>query len=131
MAGDNDHHLPRRDKPLPNVGLEKAMAAAEAVNGVAIVPDFGSTERQQAPTGAKAPTDWDDFARIYGRKSLRRHADNELGRRGLETPATTKEKVEIAVSQAQREAAREVAERTRNVTRLSEHERGPSLGMSR
>ena len=31
LAGDNDHGLPRRDPPLPNVGDVKARAAAAAL----------------------------------------------------------------------------------------------------
>jgi putative DNA primase/helicase len=36
FAADNDHQLPRREKPLPNVGLAKASDAARDVGGVVI-----------------------------------------------------------------------------------------------
>ena len=36
IAADNDHHLPRLAVPLPNVGMEKAIAATEAVGGVVL-----------------------------------------------------------------------------------------------
>ncbi|UFN51526.1 toprim domain-containing protein [Roseomonas sp. OT10] len=54
IAGDNDHHLPRRAVPLPNVGKEKAEAAAIAVRGVAVLPSFLPTDRG---------SDWNDVAR--------------------------------------------------------------------
>lgn len=41
ILGDNDHHLAN------NVGVEKAHAAAKAVDGIAIVPKFTSAERRQ------------------------------------------------------------------------------------
>jgi phage/plasmid primase-like uncharacterized protein len=57
IAGDNDHHLPRRSVPLPNVGQEKAEAAAAAVGGVAALPSF--------PAGDRG-SDWNDLARHQG-----------------------------------------------------------------
>ncbi|MFC7556425.1 toprim domain-containing protein [Pseudoroseomonas wenyumeiae] len=57
IAGDNDHHLPRRAVPLPNVGKEKAEAAAAAVRGVAALPAF--------PPGDRG-SDWNDLARRQG-----------------------------------------------------------------
>jgi phage/plasmid primase-like uncharacterized protein len=57
IAGDNDHHLPRRAVPLPNVGKEKAEAAATAVGGVAVLPSF--------PVGDRG-SDWNDLARRQG-----------------------------------------------------------------
>lgn len=44
ILGDNDHHLKN------NVGIEKAEAAAKAVNGISIIPKFTATERQQGLT---------------------------------------------------------------------------------
>jgi phage/plasmid primase-like uncharacterized protein len=57
VAGDNDHHLPRRAVPLPNVGREKAEAAAAAVDGAAVVPSFKPGDRG---------SDWNDLARRDG-----------------------------------------------------------------
>jgi phage/plasmid primase-like uncharacterized protein len=59
IAGDNDHHLPRRAVPLPNVGKEKAEAAAAAVGGVAALPTF--------PPGDRG-SDWNDLARRQGQE---------------------------------------------------------------
>ncbi|SHK26571.1 conjugative relaxase domain-containing protein, TrwC/TraI family [Roseomonas rosea] len=61
IAGDNDHHLPRRAVPLPNVGKEKAEAAAKAVGGAAAVPFFPSGDRG---------SDWNDLARRQGHQSV-------------------------------------------------------------
>lgn len=57
VAGDNDHHLPRRAVPLPNVGREKAEAAAAMVGGVAVLPSFQPGDRG---------SDWNDLARREG-----------------------------------------------------------------
>jgi phage/plasmid primase-like uncharacterized protein len=38
MAADNDHHLPLRDPPRPNVGKEKAAAAAAIVGARMLLP---------------------------------------------------------------------------------------------
>jgi phage/plasmid primase-like uncharacterized protein len=57
IAGDNDHHLPRRALPLPNVGKEKAEAAAAAVGGIATLPSFAPGDQG---------SDWNDLARRQG-----------------------------------------------------------------
>ncbi len=57
IAGDNDHYLPMRTVPLPNVGKEKAEAAAAAVGGVAVLPSFPAADRG---------SDWNDLARRQG-----------------------------------------------------------------
>src|SRR6202012_355654 len=57
VAADNDPPLPNRPTPLPNVGKEKATAAAETVNGLVLMPSFEPTE-----TG----TDWNDFTAQHG-----------------------------------------------------------------
>jgi phage/plasmid primase-like uncharacterized protein len=66
IAGDNDHHLPRRAVPLPDVGKEKAKAAAAAVRGVAALPSFPPGDR--AVTGMT----WRDARDM--RRSRRRYA---------------------------------------------------------
>jgi putative DNA primase/helicase len=50
IAGDDDHRLEN------NPGLDKALAAAEAVAGVAIFPNFSAEQR------AKGLTDFNDLA---------------------------------------------------------------------
>jgi phage/plasmid primase-like uncharacterized protein len=57
IAGDNDHHLPERSVPLPNVGQEKAEAAAAAVCGAVVLPSF--------PPGDRG-SDWNDLAQRQG-----------------------------------------------------------------
>lgn len=56
VAGDNDHRKPleldAQGRPKPNVGREKAEAAAEAVGGYAMLPAF-----EQGDKG----TDWNDL----------------------------------------------------------------------
>lgn len=61
IAGDNDHHLPARAPPLPNVGKEKAEAAAVAVGGIAALPSF--------PAGDRG-SDWNDLARRQGHQPV-------------------------------------------------------------
>lgn len=62
LAADNDHHLPRRPQPLPNVGLEKAQAAADLVGGRVLSPPF----RPEDPG-----SDWNDFAKQHGPDATR------------------------------------------------------------
>jgi phage/plasmid primase-like uncharacterized protein len=61
IAGDNDHHLPKRAVPLPNVGKVKAEAAASAVGGVAALPSFSAGDRG---------SDWNDLARHQGHQPV-------------------------------------------------------------
>jgi phage/plasmid primase-like uncharacterized protein len=63
IAGDNDHHLPRRQIPLPNIGIVKAEEAAAASNALTIFPDFDSFSDG---------TDWNDFCHIHGGQTLQR-----------------------------------------------------------
>ena len=98
LAGDNDHHLPRRDAPLLNVGLEKATAAAEAVRGVLLLPAFTLADRG---------TDWNDYAAQHGREALRATVGVELGRHGIALPAEApKATARQTATQAERDAAR-------------------------
>lgn len=98
LAGDNDHHLPRRDIPLPNVGTEKATAAAEAVGGIVLLPAF-----QPSETG----TDWNDYAAQHGRSALRATVGAELGRHGIALPAVAPTPaVRPMATQAERDTAR-------------------------
>lgn len=56
IAGDNDHRKPleldAQGRPKPNVGKEKAEAAAEAVGGYAMLPAFERSDKG---------TDWNDL----------------------------------------------------------------------
>jgi phage/plasmid primase-like uncharacterized protein len=78
IAGDNDHHLPRlmraNGTSRPNVGKEKAEAAALAVNGLALIPPFAD--------GA-AGTDWNDYAAIHGLDAVRHAVAEPLARLGI------------------------------------------------
>jgi phage/plasmid primase-like uncharacterized protein len=68
IAADNDHHLPLRNPPLPNAGLEKAAHAAEAVKGTTVVaPTFTKAEQ------AAKLTDWNDFAQSRGVNEVSNH----------------------------------------------------------
>lgn len=42
---DNDHHLPRRDPPMPNAGVKYGEQAAEANRGVAVTPQFPAGDK--------------------------------------------------------------------------------------
>ena len=61
IAGDNDHRKPleldAQGRPKPNVGKEKAEAAAVAVAGFAMLPAFDSEDRG---------TDWNDLRQQKG-----------------------------------------------------------------
>ena len=93
IAGDNDHHLPRRHDPLPNVGLEKAAAAARAVAGIVLTPTFAPTDNG---------TDWNDYAAQHGKASLRTQIEKELRPAGIALPAQPAARV---TTQADRDAS--------------------------
>ena len=95
IAGDNDHHLPRRQSPLPNVGQEKAAATAQAVAGIVLTPAFAP-----ADTG----TDWNDYAAQHGTAALRTIAEAELRPHGIALPAPP---IARPVTQADRDAMRQ------------------------
>jgi phage/plasmid primase-like uncharacterized protein len=61
IAGDNDHQLPMRPVPLPNIGKEKAEAAAATVGGIAALPSFAIGDRG---------SDWNDLARRQGHRPV-------------------------------------------------------------
>ena len=105
IAADNDHHLPRLAVPLPNVGMEKAIAAAEAVGGVVLSPSF---------TPADTGTDWNDYAAQHGKPAMRALAQAELRPHGIELPPRTRPRRRVrpprhspSVTQADRDAARQ------------------------
>lgn len=56
FAADNDHHLPRREKPL------KAKDAARDVGGVVIAPQFAANDKG---------TDWNDVWVMQGKAAAR------------------------------------------------------------
>ena len=124
LSADNDHHLPRREVPLPNVGREKAEAAAAEIGGTLLLPAFASTD-----TG----TDWNDYAAQHGRDATRQIVVTELAKHGIEVKAA--EPAGAAASQAARDAARQSVSRTatarqtaRDATRRQvEQKKGPSL----
>ncbi|MDB5848229.1 MAG: hypothetical protein JWP29_1981 [Rhodoferax sp.] len=94
FAADNDHHLPRRDLPLPNVGVEKAEAAAAAVGGVVLLPTFAAGEKG---------TDWNDWSVVHGAAALRAVIEARLTQEGIAMPEKQKEP-----TQTQRDAGRRV-----------------------
>lgn len=106
IAADNDHHLPRREVPLPNVGAVKAAAAAQEVGGVVLQPAFAATD---------AGTDWNDYAAMHGKAAVRLLVQAELGKQGFELPAEVARQAQAAsaVTQAMRDAARQRAGQAR------------------
>jgi phage/plasmid primase-like uncharacterized protein len=110
IAADNDHHLPRQAVPLPNVGMEKAVAAARAVGGVVLSPNF---------TASDTGTDWNDHAAQYGKPATHALVQGELRPHGIELPAepratpvqqttaTQSATTQPVMTQADRDAARQ------------------------
>ena len=108
FAADNDHHLPRKDVPLANVGREKAEAAAAAVGGVVLLPSFGQIETKPLRDGEKVPTDWNDFAALFGKDRLKATIEAALQKEGIEMPQKQPEAAErVANTQAERDAGRQ------------------------
>jgi phage/plasmid primase-like uncharacterized protein len=62
VAGDNDHARERETaadgKPKPNAGKLAAIAAAEAVGGIVVLPEFTEEEAHL--------TDWNDLLQARG-----------------------------------------------------------------
>jgi conjugative relaxase-like TrwC/TraI family protein len=75
FAADNDHHLPQRDPPLPNVGIERAHEAANEIGGLVLAPYFEPDERG---------SDWNDKAAQDGRRVTRDHLRERLAELGVE-----------------------------------------------
>ena len=65
IAADNDHGLPHRDPPLPNVGLEKGREAAEAIGAALLLPGFAPDDPDLS--------DWNDWAGKRGPQALAEH----------------------------------------------------------
>ena len=61
LAANNDHHLPLRTTPLPNMGKERAEAAATEVGGKVLLP-----EPVAGRTAADKGTDWNDYEACHG-----------------------------------------------------------------
>jgi len=105
IAADNDHHLPRKEVPLPNVGEVKAIAAAQEVGGVVLQPAFAATD---------AGTDWNDYAAQHGKDAVRVLVQAALQKQGIELPAEMAKPAQATatVTQAMRDAARQSASQT-------------------
>lgn len=108
-AGDNDHHLPRKD-PVPqiNAGRESAQDAAKELGGVVLIPSFGAIETQPLVEGEKPPTDWNDFAALNGAKATRETIRIALQKEGITMSDQVKREAQVReqLTQAQRDAAR-------------------------
>jgi len=104
IAADNDHHLPRKPVPLPNVGAVKAAEAAQEVGGTVLQPAFAATD-----TG----TDWNDYAAQHGKAAMRQLIQAELRKEGIELPAEVVKRATTApiITQAARDAARQATSR--------------------
>lgn len=63
IFSDNDHHLARRDPPLPNVGIEKAKMAAQDTGARVVTPTFQPHEKD---------TDWNDVMLKVGPEAAKR-----------------------------------------------------------
>lgn len=63
ICGDNDHQLPRRVPPLPNVGSEKAREAADAIGAALLLPEFAPNDPS---------SDFNDLAAQKGPEHLAR-----------------------------------------------------------
>jgi hypothetical protein len=97
FAADNDWHLPTKDNPQPNVGKEKAEAASKEVGGIVLLPGFGDIEMKGTPT------DWNDFAALYGKARLVAAIRQALMEQGIDMEEIKKPKV----TQEMRDLARQ------------------------
>jgi putative DNA primase/helicase len=93
IAGDDDHRLEN------NPGREKARAAAEAVDGVAIFPNFSAEQRE------KGFTDFNDLA--------------------TEDPEQVSQQVEKAIKEAVRENSAHLADMVATAKHEQSHDGHP------
>lgn len=103
VAADNDHHLPRRELPLPNTGMEQATAAAAKVGGVVLAPEFRP---------ADAGTDWNDWTRQHGTEAAQDKLTAFFEQNGIPLPELPRAGAEAAAAtttQVDRDAARQRA----------------------
>ncbi|WP_240484704.1 DUF5710 domain-containing protein [Brevundimonas nasdae] len=106
ILGDNDHRKeaeidPATNLPKPNVGKEKAIAAARAVGGQAVLPPFRPTDQG---------SDWNDFATIHGEAATRRAIQEQLAiamRRELTEEITASRDIDRDQPAQERERERE------------------------
>nr|WP_282572168.1 MobF family relaxase [Roseomonas acroporae] len=96
VAGDDGRRLPLRAAPLPNVGRERAEAAAAAVGGVAVLPSFAPSERG---------TDWNDVTRRRGLGLVR--AAMEAAVAELRAVMSEEQRPQTAAPERERKAGRE------------------------
>jgi phage/plasmid primase-like uncharacterized protein len=105
FAADNDHHLPRRSPPLPNVGLEKANEAAAAVGATVLVPAFEPHDRG---------SDWNDYRAKHGHQAARDAMKDHFQQNGIPMPEAAPTPAAKPVTQADRDAARATASSRRS-----------------
>jgi phage/plasmid primase-like uncharacterized protein len=91
MLADNDHHLPLRDPPRRNVGMEKAEAAATVVGAKVLL----APEAPQRAIIGKG-TDWNDYEAIYGRETIKATLQIQM----TETAAPRQGETQRAASQS-------------------------------
>jgi len=75
MLADNDHHLPMRNPPLPNQGLDKAEKAAEAA-GATVLLAPALPERAIVRKG----TDWNDYEARRGTQAVKAAIGAQMGK---------------------------------------------------
>jgi phage/plasmid primase-like uncharacterized protein len=116
FAADNDWHLPRQEPPQRNVGREKAEAAAEKVGGIVLLPRFGAIETSPLNKDATLPTDWNDFAALFGKEKLKATIETSLHAEGITMAQQSRQEAAERASkqaskgpltQAERDAARQ------------------------
>jgi phage/plasmid primase-like uncharacterized protein len=140
FAADNDHHLPRKAEPLENIGKVKAEAAAKEVGGIVLLPNFGAIEKAALVDGKSPPTDWNDFAKVFGKEKLKATIEASLREEEVVMPRKQPEAERTQLTQAERDAGRLAREQTaqahanslaatqREIQRQAEQERGITRG---
>jgi len=93
ILGDDDRHLPERTPPLPNSGREKATAAAKAVGGKAIFPQFTGQEK------GREFTDFSDLHRARGLATVQRQVEQGLAQ--ARTTVNARDQREEALEKSQ------------------------------
>lgn len=100
VAGDDDRHLPLKEKPQPNIGVIKAQEAADAVNGLAVLPTFGAE---------LDGVDWNDIAQKEGLDGLARELNETVSEAQMAQDRERKQAGQALSSEVEKTEEREDA----------------------
>lgn len=118
ILGDDDRHLSERTPALPNSGRESATAAAKAIGGKALFPQFTTEEK------GREFTDYSDLHRARGLAAVQRQVEQGLAQARTVVNARG-QREQMQDKSKEREQEKDEQKRERSLSR------GTSLGIGR